>query len=139
MKKKVVIGSILVLLILLVFASTFLHRVTEDPILAKRIEEQANSGVMKIPLSNLTDFDWDQAMVFSPYTSREMIEDRLDITVKGSIQNIDFRDDLFLLVFANGKYGVKTVELPRKTFDFTNNDFILTPTYDGLNVSRYSQ
>ncbi|PIC95350.1 hypothetical protein CSV69_12150 [Sporosarcina sp. P26b] len=139
MKKKVVIGSILVLLIVLVFASTFLHKATEDPILAKRIEEQANSGVMKIRLSNLTNFDWDQAMVFGPYTSREMIEDRLDITVKGSIQNIDFRDDLFLLVFANGKYAVKTVELPRRTFDFTNNVFILTPSYDDLNVGRYLQ
>ena len=138
MKKKAFVWIIAAVLILVALTTIFLHRASEDPILAKRIEEQAQDGVTKISLNTLTDFDWDQAMIYGPYTSKEMIEDTLDIKFKGSTHGIELREDLFLLVFANGKYAVKTVELSRRSFDYSENDHLLTPAYDHLKINHYA-
>ena len=138
MKKKAFVWMIATAIIIGAITTIFLHRASEDPILAKRIEELAKDGVTKISLNTLTDFDWDQAMIYGPYTSKEMIEDTLDITFKGSTHGIEIREDLFLLVFANGNYAVKTVELSRRNFDYSENNHMLTSAYDNLKINRYA-
>lgn len=138
MKRKAFVWAIVTVLIFVVFITIFHHRASEDPILAKQIEEQAKDDVTKISLNTLTDFDWDKAMIYGPYTSKEVIEDTLDIKFKGSTHGIELREDLFLLVFANGNYAVKTVELSRRNFDYSENDHMLTPAYDHLKINHYA-
>lgn len=81
--------------------------------LGKKIEELAKSGETAITLPPLTDFDWDQAMVYGPYTTKDVIEESLKITFKGDTHGIELLEDRFLLVFAKGKYAVRTVPLSR--------------------------
>ena len=139
MKKKAWLSGLAIVLILVIIFTVFTNRATEDPILAKQIEEQAADGVTKISLNEWTDFEWDKAMIYGPYTTRNTIEDTLEIKFKGSTHGIESRDDLFLLVFANGGYAVKTVELSRSSFDYSKNEYMLTRAYDKLLVNVYQR
>ncbi|PID03085.1 hypothetical protein CSV67_06360 [Sporosarcina sp. P2] len=134
MRKKKMVWVVFATLFLLVCNTFFLHRATEDPLLANRIEELARSGVTEISLTSLTDFEWNKAMVYGPYTSKEIIEGSLNSKLKGSTQGIEYRDDLFLLVFAKDRYVVKTVELSRRSVDYSKNDQLLTTADDVLMI-----
>lgn len=130
MKKTYGVWITVALLLILASSSLFMNRATEDTVLAKKIDDQARSGQTKISLTQLTDFDWDQAMVYGPYTSKDIIESSMDITFKGSTLGIESLDDRFLLVFAKGNYAVKTVKLSRRGVDFSANEGMLTPDED---------
>ncbi|EGQ20735.1 hypothetical protein HMPREF9372_3483 [Sporosarcina newyorkensis 2681] len=114
----------------------FVNRASEDPVLAKKIVEQAKSGATEIPLSALTDFDWDRALVYGPYTTVDVIEDSLNVEFKGSINGLDIREDMFLLVFAKGGHAIKTAELSRAAGDYSEQDGMLTPEKDLLMIKR---
>ncbi len=135
MKRIYSIWIIIAVLLLIAGSSFFMNRATEDTVLAKKIDDQARSGTTEISLTSLTDFDWDKAMVYGPYTSKEIIEDSLDITFKGSTLGIESLEDRFLLVFAKDGYAVKTVKLSRRGIDFSENEGMLTPDEDVLLVN----
>ncbi|PID14527.1 hypothetical protein CSV63_12190 [Sporosarcina sp. P34] len=134
MKKKKMVWVVFATLFLLICTTFFLHRATEDPLLAKRIDDLASKGVTEISLTSLTDFEWNKAMVYGPYTSKEIIEGSLNSKFKGSTQGIEYRDDIFLLVFAKDHYVVKTVKLSRRGVDFSKNDQLLTTADDILKI-----
>lgn len=67
------------------------NNASEDTLLAKNIMEKANSGTTVVSLNKLTDFDWEKAQIFGPYTTKEVIEETLDIQFKGSISGLDVR------------------------------------------------
>ena len=110
----------------------FVNRASEDTVLAMKILEQAESGSTEIALSTLTDFDWEKAAVYGPYTTVDVIEESLNVKFKGSTQGIDYREDIFLLVFAKGNHAIKTVELSRRVGDYYEKNGMLTPENDIL-------
>ncbi|AXH99746.1 hypothetical protein DV702_08375 [Sporosarcina sp. PTS2304] len=114
----------------------FINRATEDYILGKNIEELAKSGLTEIALSPLTDFDWDQAMVYGPYTTEDQIENSLNIKFKGSTHGIEVLEDRFLLVFAKGNHAVKTTPLSRMVGDYSEKSISITPENDVLVVVK---
>ena len=124
-------GAIFVFTLISLF---FVNRASEDTVLAMKILELAESGATEIALSTLTDFDWEKAAVYGPYTTVDIIEESLNVEFKGSNNGIDFRDDIFLLVFAKGNHAIKTVELSRRLGDFYENNGMLTPESDVLMV-----
>lgn len=134
MQSKHILSIIAAILVLVAGSSFFMNRATEDTVLAKKIDDQARSGITEISLNQLTDFDWDKAMVYGPYTSKDIIESSLDVTFKGSTLGIESLDDRFLLVFTKGEYAVKTVKLSRRGVDFSANEDLLTPDKDVLVV-----
>lgn len=97
-KWSLLIGGVVV--VFTMFSLFFVNRASEDTVLAMKILELAESGSAEIALSTLTDFDWEKAAVYGPYTTVDIIEESLNIEFKGSNKGIDFRDDIFLLVFA---------------------------------------
>ncbi|PIC62926.1 hypothetical protein CSV79_14630 [Sporosarcina sp. P13] len=113
----------------------FMNRATEDLVLGKKIEDLAKSDKTEIPLSPLTDFYWDQAMVYGPYTTKDNIEESLNIQFKGSTHGIESLEDRFLLVFAKGNHAVKTVPLSRMPGDYSEKNGRLTPENDVLVVT----
>lgn len=135
MKRIYSIWIIIAVLLLIAGSSFFMNRATEDTVLAKKIDDQARSGTTEISLTPLTDFDWNKAMVYGPYTSKEIIEGSLDITFKGSTLGIESLDDRFLLVFTKGDYATKTVKLSRRGIDFSENEAMMTPDDDVLLVN----
>jgi len=129
--RLLIVGTGLVVAMLSLF---FVNRASEDTLLAKRILEQAESGSTEIALSTLTNFDWEKAAVYGPYTTVDVIEESLNVRFKGNTQGIDFRDDIFLLVFAKGNHAIKTVELSRRIGDYYEKNGMLTPENDVLIV-----
>lgn len=121
-------------LVVAMLSLIFINRASEDTLLAKNILELAESGSTEIALSTLTDFDWEKAAVYGPYTTVDIIEESLHVEFKGSTQGIDYREDIFLLVFAKGNHAIKTVELSRRVGDYYEKNGTLTPENDILIV-----
>ncbi|MEK4025919.1 hypothetical protein [Sporosarcina sp. FSL W7-1283] len=124
-------GGVLIIAMVSLF---FVNRASEDPVLAMKIVEQAKSSTTEIPLSTLTDFDWDRALVYGPYTTGDVIEDSLNVKFKGNINGLDIREDMFLLVFAKGDHAVKTAVLSRTGVSYYEQNGLLTPEKDVLIV-----
>ncbi|MDV6379011.1 hypothetical protein ORD22_12385 [Sporosarcina sp. GW1-11] len=136
MCKKSIPWIIATVLLIAWLSLFFMNRATEDLVLGKKIEELAKSGTTEIPLSSLTDFDWDQALVYGPYTTEDVIEESLNIQFKGSTHGIESLEDRFLLVFAKDNHAVKTVPLSRMPGDYSEKNGRLTPENDVLIVTR---
>lgn len=136
MLKKLMLLFGATLLIIAFLVTSLLNRVSEDRQLAKEIVELAKSGETEIALSPLTDFEWDQAKVYGPYTSKDVIEESLNVKYSGSINGLDSRDDMFLLVFAKGRHAVKTVELSREPGNYYEKNGTMTPENDRLLVEK---
>lgn len=120
------------ILIIAMLSLCFVNWASEDTVLAMKILEQAENGETEISLSPLTDFEWEKALVYGPYTTVDVIEESLDIEFKGSTNGIDFREDIFLLVFAKGNHAIKTAVLSRKAGDYYEKNGTLTPKNDIL-------
>lgn len=99
---------------------------SQDTLLAKEIGSLLDKGETSIDLSELTDFDWTQVATFGPYTTNEVIETSMEIKFKGNNGGIDILEDRFLLVFADGKYAIKTVVLSREygNYDIKDSKFL---------------
>ena len=93
------------------------------------VEEQK---VSEIKINSLTNFDWDQAFLFLPYTTEESIEEQLGVEFEDPSQ-IDSRDDIYLLVFMNDQQVVQYAEIDRLKSDFSVKTK-LTPFNDSMNI-----
>lgn len=91
----------------------------------------------EIDISNLSEFKWDRAYLITPYSTEEEIENQLGAKFNDK-SNIDFRDDIYLLIFLHEDEVVQYINLKRQGLDFSigENDF-LTPSDDRLYVERY--
>ncbi|WP_240335299.1 hypothetical protein [Paraliobacillus sediminis] len=97
------------------------------------VEDKNNS---EISLKSLTSFDWEKAFLFTPYTTQEGIEKQLDVNFNDP-SNIDYRDDIYLLVFMNGGKVGQYVEVDRQGADFTIGEKkYLTPSDDLIFIER---
>lgn len=124
--------------VVLMFTMLFLFlgdRASEDTMLAKNIMEEANSGTTVVSLNKLTDFDWEKAQIFGPYTTKDTIEETMDIQFRGSTSGLDVREDIFLLVFAKDGHVIKTAVLYRNIGDYTTKNGMLTPDNDLLSIN----
>lgn len=91
----------------------------------------------EIRVNTLTNFEWEKAFVFTPYTSQGDIEDKMGLDFKDP-SNLEMRDDIYLLVFVNGDKVVQYVELDRQTSDFSFGEKgQLTPENDVIGIERY--
>ncbi len=123
--------------VVLMFTMLFLFlgdRASEDTMLAKNIMEEANSGTTVVSLNKLTDFDWEKAQIFGPYTTKDTIEETMDIQFRGSTSGLDVREDIFLLVFAKEGHAIKTAVLYRNIGDYSTKNGMLTPDNDLLSI-----
>lgn len=124
--------------VVLMFTMLFLFlgdRASEDTMLAKNIMEEANSGTTVVSLNKLTDFDWEKAQIFGPYTTKDTIEETMDIQFRGSTSGLDVREDIFLLVFAKEGHAIKTAVLYRNIGDYSTKNGMLTPDNDLLSIN----
>ena len=82
------------------------------------VESRINSFILnedqnEVDVNALTDFSWEKAYVFTPYTTSEYITEKWGFNWKNST-GIDYRDDINLIVFVKDKKEVKYIELSRK-------------------------
>jgi hypothetical protein len=98
------------------------------------VEDKNNS---EINLTSLTSFDWEKAFLFTPYSPHKEIEEQLGVNFSDP-SDIDWRDDIYLLVFMYKEKVIQYVEVERHGADFTieGKDYI-TPSDDLIVIERY--
>lgn len=88
-------------------------------------------------LNPLTDFTWDNAELFGPYTTKELIEESLGVSYNGQTGGIDYREDLFLLVFLHDNKVVQYAYLDRQDgVNFGGKKADITPFDDVIKIER---
>ena len=60
----------------------FGNSASEDTLLAKNIMEKANNGTTVVSLNKLTDFDWEKAQIFGPYTTKMRLKKQCTYSLK---------------------------------------------------------
>lgn len=79
----------------------------------------------EIDVTAVTDFDWDKAYLFTPYTTREQIEETIDATFWANT-TIDTNDSIYLLVYMYKDTVTQFIEIPRLGNDFKTETKIIT-------------
>ena len=78
-----------------------------------------DKNISEININSLTNFDWDKAFLFAPYTTQESVEEQLGVDFKDP-SKIDIRD-----------------EINRQQSDFfVGEKEYLTPTNASINIER---
>ncbi|PFG12057.1 hypothetical protein [Bacillus sp. es.036] len=96
----------------------------------------ADKNQSEIRVKSLTNFEWEEAFLFTPYSTQGSIEKQLGFNFKDP-SNLEMRDDIYLMVFVNGGKVIQYVELDRHTSDFSIGDKDhLTPKKDVISIER---
>ncbi len=96
----------------------------------------ADQSQSEIRVNSLTNFEWEKAFLFTPYSSQNSIEQQLGFYFKDS-SNIEIRDDIYLMVFVNGSKVVQYVELDRRMGELSLGEKDhLTPKKDFIRIIR---
>ncbi|WP_349409889.1 hypothetical protein [Pseudalkalibacillus sp. SCS-8] len=111
--KKILLTVLFIFLIEGCSQKTVVHNVTLEEHILSTLEDGD-----EIDLNELTDFTWDTAYLFTPYTTQESINKHLGVTFKDP-SNIDHRDDIFLLIFMEGGDVIQYAEISREHGDLS--------------------
>ncbi|WP_052345911.1 hypothetical protein [Paucisalibacillus sp. EB02] len=123
----------IIFLLLLVGCSSIQHNIDLEKSLYSIIEDKNKN---EINLTSWTSFDWEKAFLFTPYTPPEEIEKQLGVDYNDP-SDIDWRDDIYLLIFMNDEKVVQYVEVERQGADFTiGKKKYLTPSDDLIRIER---
>nr|WP_246017790.1 hypothetical protein [Mesobacillus subterraneus] len=123
----------IVFLFLLVLAGCSQQNSDLEKSIYSIVEYPSNS---QVDIGSLTDFEWDKAFLFPPYTSPEEMEEQLGRDFKDP-SNIQSRDDIYLLVFVKDDKVVKYAEIDRQQADFSiGNKEYLTPDDSVFEIER---
>ncbi len=130
--KKIFVG-IIILSLLIVGCSNVQENTELGESIHSTIVDVSNN---EISLKSLTDFEWEKAFLFTPYSSEEEIEKYLGVKFNDS-SNIRMRDDLYLLVFMNEEKVVQYVEVEHQGVNLTigETDY-LSPSDDLIIIER---
>ncbi|MBS7530170.1 hypothetical protein IC619_006625 [Hazenella sp. IB182353] len=103
------------------------------------IDATRRGHTANININDLTNFDWDEAHIVSPYTNQEKLNEQLGMEFRDP-SNMKSRDDIYLMVFILNREVIEYVEIDRVDGEITanNNDSdILTPDNPKLNITLY--
>lgn len=91
----------------------------------------------ELQVQEQTNFEWDKAYLFTPYSTEDGMSDELGFSFKDP-SNIDMRDDIYLLVFVQNDTVIRYAELKRNGADYSIGDqAYLTPTESTIYIERY--
>ena len=103
---------------------------------ASIVTAMREEGVQEIDLSALTGFEWDEAVILTPYMTDEKIQERLGTDFNGP-GSIGYRDDINVIVFLNDGEAVQYTEVSRQYGDLVSVDGKnLTPSAAILQVKK---
>lgn len=122
-KKIVIIISIIVAIIAIYIASTFLYSYYQKISFEKALT-QAIAKNNEINLNDITSFEWDNFYIFLPYTTTEYINKMLGYNwLRRELLGLQY-DENQLLVFTKDKKVVMSIILQRSKGDFINNKIL---------------
>jgi hypothetical protein len=119
--------------------------INNEYLLNKELQESISTVVSdtnntEIDISKLTDFDWEEAYLFAPYTSQDDINRELGFKSKDK-SDIHIREDIYLLLFVNENKVVHYVEIERQKSDFliTDGSEKITPENPMITIKRINE
>ncbi|WNB91011.1 hypothetical protein [Bacillus sp. NEB1478] len=125
-------------LLLLLFSLTLLMSCSVGVRHNQNLEQSilsAQKKDTKVDLNELTDFKWDKAFLFPPYTDQATINETLGFTFNDPSE-IKNRDDIYLLIFVNEEKVVQYAKVSRKYGELIPEEEIITPSKAVLKVAR---
>lgn len=132
MKKYIILFFTILLLVGCSQSRAQYNKVLEQEIYS--LAEGQENG--EFHLEPLTDFTWDRAELFGPYTPREVIEESLGVSYRQT-GGIESSENFFLLVFLNESNAVQYTFLYRQGgIDFTSEKGNITPSNDLIKFER---
>ncbi|WP_221567981.1 hypothetical protein [Alkalihalobacillus sp. TS-13] len=81
----------------------------------------AEAATTEINLKELTDFNWEKAYIFYPYSSDSMIETQVGFSIDNA-RSISHRDDINLLVLVAKDQKVYYAEISRQHGDLLSEE-----------------
>ncbi|MFN7252895.1 MAG: hypothetical protein ACK4M9_19305 [Anaerobacillus sp.] len=98
------------------------------------IGEEENT---QIDIAEMTKFSWDKAFLFEPYTNESYMSYQLGVDFKDR-SNLDWREDIYLLVFLYEDKVTKFIEIERQrsTFHLDEGRDYLTPEDAIIYINR---
>ncbi|WP_261129874.1 hypothetical protein [Bacillus sp. Marseille-Q3570] len=79
------------------------------------------TAATEINLQTLTNFNWEKAYIFYPYSSHNMIEEQVGFSLDNA-RNMSHRDDINLLVLVDEDQTVYYAEISRQNGDLLNDE-----------------
>ncbi len=131
--KKLMISFLFIVLVAGCNQKSIKHNKDLEESIFSIVEDENNS---EISVGALTDFEWDQAFLFEPYTPDEQMEKELGVEFEDP-SNLRSRDDIYLLVFMDDGKVIQYAEVDRQGSDFSIGGVeYLTPEQDVIEISR---
>ncbi len=116
------------IIILILFTIQSCSKLKNDEQLELKIKEVVLSGKDELILKDLTNFEWDNLLILTPYSSIATFEEKLKINLtKVQDVGIESRDDITQLIFVLDKKPVRTITYPRYPGDFVEREIKLIP------------
>ncbi|MCM3539064.1 hypothetical protein [Priestia endophytica] len=114
------------------------HKDIRHKELERSLHTALQGDVHNVNIASVTDFQWDKAYVFPPYTPVEVMRDELGVQSYKDWSGLGFRDDINLLVFLHGDQIAHYAEIDRAFGEFGQNDSLsFTPSHATLTVQRF--
>lgn len=99
-------------LLLLLFSLILTSCSTDDYILESKIFAEIIQ-TKELDLSKYNDFNWDSLIIIGPYSNVEKTASANDLDLSYVSKNIEYAEDINLIVFLKAKKAVKSCELKR--------------------------
>lgn len=133
----IVIRKIAVVITILALLLVGCSNVQEDKELAQSIYSTImDESNKEISLLSLTTFKWDKAFLFSPYSTEKEIKNQLGVSFNDP-SDLEWRDDIYLLVFMNEEKVIQYVVVERQGVNLTIGDKeYLSPSEDLIMIQR---
>ena len=93
------------------------HKVKEDFELKNEVIKVVQSS-KEIDFSKVTNFEWDEIYLFTPYTDSKEILKKDGVKRYNSKLNMEYNDGINIIAFVNSKKIITYIELNRSDFDF---------------------
>lgn len=134
----VTIVSLIILGIIILFGYYKVNKIEEDIELKKRIVKMIDKSE-EVNFQEITDFDWDNIYIFTPYSDPKNIFKEDKIKNYNISFNIEHLDTINMIAFVNQNKLVKFVEINRSDFEFekienykvSKSDAIFNVIFDG--------
>lgn len=93
------------------------HKVKEDIELKNEVIKVVQSS-KEIDFSKVTNFEWDEIYLFTPYTDSKEILKKDGVKRYNSKLNMEYNDGINIIAFVNSKKIITYIEINRSDFDF---------------------
>jgi len=135
-KKYTIIGFILLFLCSLFFLGVNKSsKIKEDVALKNAIIETVEKSI-EIDFVKITNFEWDEMYIFTPYSIPNNILTKDGISTSNSKFNIEYLDSINMIGFVKSNQLVAFIELPRNYCEVDLTNYIFSKEETKFNISQ---